>query len=347
MSTKVSSLLFAAPLLLLGACEEQTISRTTEGTLYLGAYEASDVIERVISPGGRRFVLDGYSGSIRISGSMTDVARLSITRRARGDTPSEAQSNLAGLDIEEEGDETAFRYRFSPDKPEISRYDITGELPPDTPLVIRWTSGKIEVEGLGGPVDVHTVNGDVVYAGTSRQLRLQSKNGDVTASLLEPPRPQSPDTLVPARSASPSYELVTANGDITASVPTSIDIRVDATTSAGNIRTADMPFVSEKFGPVNAGARFTARLGQGNGRMQLATQHGSVTLRPSAATHTAWDSTRASSDSTRAVGHTKGFSEGAGEPSGPTGSSADSAAVTTPSRPEAASVADSAGAPSN
>lgn len=261
-------------------CKEQEVSRTSEGTLYVGAYESTDVVERVVSPGARKLILEGHAGTVSLQAGDTDVARLSITRKARGNSPSEASENLAGLDIIEEGDELAFRYRFAAKKPELSRYVVTGVIPASTPLTIEWTSGSISLDGFAEDVDVRTVNGDVGFVGTSSNVRLQSRNGDVRGAVFG--APVSPaDTLRPIPAVTASYEFTTANGDVVTTIPSSLNVHVDALTSAGEIRTANLPFVDEQFGSVNAGARFTARLGAGNGQLKLATQHGSVHIRES------------------------------------------------------------------
>ncbi len=266
-------------LALSSGCKEQEVSRTSEGTLYVGAYESADVVERVVSPGTRQLILEGHAGAINLQAAETDVARLSITRKARGDSPSEASANLAGLDIIEEGDDLAFRYRFAAEKPELSRYVVTGEIPAGTPLTIQWTSGPVSLDGFKEDVDVRTINGDVGYVGTSNKVRLQSRNGDVRGAIFPAAKTLPADTLRPIPAATTSYEFATANGDVVATIPSSLNVRIDALTSAGEIRTAGFPFLDEKFGNVNAGARFTARLGTGNGRLKLATQHGSIHIR--------------------------------------------------------------------
>ncbi len=269
--------LFALLLLTIG-CKEQEVSRTSEGTLYIGAYESTDVVERVVSPGTRKLILEGHAGAVNLRAGDTDVARLSITRKARGNSPSEASENLAGLDIIEEGDELAFRYRFAAEKPELSRYLVTGEIPAGTPLSIDWTSGAISLDGFAEDIDVRTINGDVGFIGASSKVRLQSRNGDVRGAVFSIPEVPA-DTLQPIPAVNASYEFTTANGDIVATIPSSLNVHIDALTSAGEIRTANLPFVDEQFGTLNAGARFTARLGAGNGQLKLATQHGSVHIR--------------------------------------------------------------------
>ncbi|MBT8401177.1 MAG: DUF4097 family beta strand repeat protein [Rhodothermia bacterium] len=268
-------------LLLTTGCKEQEVSRTSEGTLYVGAYESTDVVERVVSPGTRKLILEGHAGSVNLRTGDTDVARLSITRKARGNSPTEASENLAGLDIIEEGDEAAFRYRFAAKKPELSRYVVTGEIPAGTPLAIEWTSGSVSIDGFTEDVDVRTINGDVGFIGTSSKVRLQTRNGDVRGAILSMPPTVPADTLRPIPAINASYEFTTANGDVVATIPASLSVHIDAITSAGEIRAASLPFVDERFGTVNAGARFTARLAAGNGQLKLATQHGSVHIRES------------------------------------------------------------------
>ncbi len=268
---RTSSLVFVMSLLLLAGlgCKEPSISRSPEGVLFLGAHEASDTVERVVAPGTRKLILEGHTGNINLTATDADVARLSVTRRARADTPEEAQQKVPGLNIEEEGNEVAFRYRFGADSPETSRFDIVGEIPRTTPVVVNWRSGAISVESFAENVEVRTVNGDVEFRGSSPRIVLHTRNGDISAAIERVPQ---------ATIGSSSIELISANGDVSAAIPAAANLRVEAQTSAGTIQSGSFPFVSEKLSPVGAGARFQARLGEGTGLLKLSTQHGSVSI---------------------------------------------------------------------
>jgi hypothetical protein len=265
---KATHIPFAGILLLvfvLGACREPSISRSEDGLLFLGSDEASDTIERVIAPGGRSLILEGIAGSIRLSGTDSDVARLTVTRRARGDSPEEANSQLRSLDVEETGDETSYRYRFTASDRSLSRFDIEGTVPTDTPIRIRWVAGGVVLREISGDVDVQTQHGGVSYSGPANVVHLRSRNGSVKAQLWEV-------------SAGADVDLLTANGDVSAALPHASSAHVEARTSAGSISTSQMTFVSESLSLMNAGARFQARMGEGAGRVALSTQHGSIDI---------------------------------------------------------------------
>jgi len=254
-----------ALLAIFSACQEPTINRSEEGVLFLGSEESSDVVERVISPGQRRVVLNGFAGSINLVGSDSDVARFTITRTARGDSPAEAQSQLRNLDIEEVGDELTYRYNFTASQNALSRFDVTGTVPKGTPIAIQWVAGNITIDGISGKVEVQNQHGDVGYSGPSSTVRLRTRNGSAAATLTS-----TANTF--------DVALLTANGDVSAHVSPLASGNIEATTSAGAISTDSIDFVSESYSPADAGARFRGRLGQGAGQISLATQHGSVSI---------------------------------------------------------------------
>ncbi len=194
-----------ALLAIFSACQEPTINRSEEGVIFLGSDESSDVVERVISPGQRTVVLNGFAGSINLVGSDSDVARFTITRTARGDSPAEAQSQLRNLDIEEVGDELTYRYNFTASQNALSRFDVTGTVPAGTPITIQWVAGNITIDGLSEKVEVQNQHGDVGYFGPSSTVRLRTRNGSAAATLT---------------STTKTFDvaLLTANGDVTAHV---------------------------------------------------------------------------------------------------------------------------------
>lgn len=252
-------------LTLFGACQDPTISRSDDGNLLLGSYEASDVVERVISPGQRSLVLEGFTGSIHLTGDDSDVARLQITRRARGDTPAEAEGRLANLDIEETGDDASFRYNFGASDRATSSFDIEGTVPANTPVRIEWVAGDIDVGGLIADIEVRNRHGGIAYSGPSSKVHLRTRNGDVSAALAAA-GPQS------------NVDLVANNGDVSLLVSPEASVRIVATTSAGSIRTGRLSFVSESYSPMDAGSRFEGRIAQGTGRIMISTEHGSVDI---------------------------------------------------------------------
>ncbi len=254
-------------ILLASSCKQQTINRTEDGVLFLGSDEASDVVERVVAPGARSIELSGFAGSVHLAATDDDVASFMITRSTRGDSPQQARDNLNGLDIEEVGDETRYRYNFKAENKVMSRYDVIGTVPTATPVRIRWASGEIRIEGLAGHIDVQNQHGDVEYSGAAASVKIRTRNGGIAARF---------------ESADPSanYVLATANGDADAEVRSDASLHIEASTSAGTINTGPMLFASEEYAPMDAGASFKGRLGQGTGRLTITTHHGSIDLLP-------------------------------------------------------------------
>ncbi|MDX1739688.1 MAG: hypothetical protein R3178_00270 [Rhodothermales bacterium] len=262
---QLPALVIAATVFGLSACQEPSISRSDDGLLFLGSHEASDVVERVIAPGNRSLILDGFAGTVQLTGTDSDVARFQITRTARGDSPDEAQSQLQNLEIEEVGDETSYRYKFAAADGALSRFDVVGTVPAGTDLRIRWVAGDLELGGLSGDLDVQSQHGSLSYTGSGSIVHMRTRNGSVHATLS-------------AVSEGSDVDLLTANGDVVAALPAGASTHLEASTSAGSIATGTITFVSESFSSMDAGAKFEGRLGEGAGRVAMRTQHGSIDI---------------------------------------------------------------------
>ncbi len=251
----------------LGACQPKDagVSQTEEGQLVLGEVEETATAQRGVILAGRTLVLDGFRGNVWLNGTQADVASFVFTRQARGRTPEDAARALAGITLEEAGDDATFTYTLRAKAPELSRIDVTGDVPRGTTLRIQLGSGDVALSGIDGPLEVKVEGGTVVIGGAGASVTVETRNGAVDLGLYR----------LPAGSA---VRVRATNGDLALTLPGSVAARIDAQTSAGDITTEGLTFSTRKLEPVGAGARFQGQLGSGGATVTLRTENGAVAL---------------------------------------------------------------------
>jgi DUF4097 and DUF4098 domain-containing protein YvlB len=140
------------------------------------------------------------------------------------------------------------------------RVDFEVQVPAGVKLVAHTVNGGIQAEGLQGPVEAETVNGNVRVT-TSGFASAQTVNGSIVASLGSATWPES-------------VEFNTVNGEIRLTLPAKLDAELRAQTVNGSI---DTDF------PVTVQGKFNRRhlhgtIGKGGRRLDLETVNGSITL---------------------------------------------------------------------
>lgn len=245
--------------------DDQNIALDDDDRLVIGQAEVEETSVRGVNPGTRTLVLNGFTGNITLAGTADANARLEFTKRARGSDDANARSLLPDIEIEEAGGDESYTFTLRSRSPERSAVDVSGTVPTGTPLRIELQSGTIEVSALDGPLDLRTEHGSIRVAGAGRPLSLETRNGDIELGMR----------LV---SADGDHTIQTSNGDITITLPASASARIDAGTSAGDIRTSGLSFTNRRLERQGAGTRFRAQLGQGNAAVSLRTENGSITL---------------------------------------------------------------------
>ncbi|WP_457652272.1 DUF4097 family beta strand repeat-containing protein [Rhodocaloribacter sp.] len=257
-----------ATLMLLGltACGKGTgVGETEEGSLVLGASEATATVTRAVAPGARMLVIDGFAGNVALTGVDDDVARLTFTKQARGNDETAARRALGRIHIEENGDEATYRFALRADAPKVSRVDVTGTVPRGTTLRILLNNGNVALTDLQGSVSVNGENGDVQITGAGAAVEVATRNGSIAVGMAR----LTPEARV---------RLTTVNGDLTLALPPDASARVDARTNAGEIRADGLTFAERSLDPVGAGGHFRGTLGAGDAVVELRTENGDVTL---------------------------------------------------------------------
>lgn len=153
-------------------------------------------------------------------------------------------------------------------KGRIELTSVNGEINDDGSsgrISYEVVNGKINARSSAEEVNASTVNGDAELNLTgTQQLKLSTVNGEVEAKLKD--------------SASPRISGSSVSGDITLTLDSNINARVDIQASAGgdieNKLSSDKPNKA-KYGPARS-LRFT--LGNGDGDIDLSTVSGDIVL---------------------------------------------------------------------
>ncbi|MFB6271435.1 MAG: DUF4097 family beta strand repeat-containing protein [Salinibacter sp.] len=253
---------------LLAACQqagESDIGRTNEGVMRLGSVEVVDTVARAVSLNDRPLVLKGLRGSVRLMGAEQTTANLTFVRRGRGESREAGQSVLEGISITESGTGAKYTYTLAAEKKKYAAVDIRGEVPRSAALRIDRLSGPVRIDGVRGKLTIEHKHGDVLVLDAAAPVEVTLKNGDVQVGFRTVPE-EGP------------IRLETSNGDLRLRLPPNASAQIDAQTDAGTIRTQNLSFATERFVPVNAGARYNAQLGEGGPTIELRTQNGSITI---------------------------------------------------------------------
>ncbi len=268
---------------LLGACQqgESDVSRTSDGVMRLGAVEVVDTVSRAVAPNARPLALEGLRGSVQLSGADRETADLSFVRRGRGESQDDGRSVLEGISITESGTEAEYVYTLAAEERDYAAVDIRGQVPRPTALRIDRLSGSVEIDGVEGALTIDHDHGAVDVEEAAAPVEVTIENGDVRVGVR----------AVPAEGP---LRLQTSNGDVEVGLPPDASVQVDARTDVGTIRTQGLSFSSEQFAPVNAGARYTAQLGEGGPTLDVRTENGSITFQAQDTTRT--DTTEAAAD---------------------------------------------------
>jgi hypothetical protein len=267
--------LFVASLLVvlvggvLGACQrggESDVTRTSDGVMRLGSVEVVDTIARTVAPNDRPLVLEGLRGSVQLSGADRQTADLSFVRRGRGEDRDDGGSVLEGISVTEQGTESEYTYTLAAEESDYAAVDIRGQVPRQAALRIDRLSGTVKIDGVEGALTINHDHGSVDVEGAAAPVEVTIKNGDLRVGFRTVP-------------AEEPLRLQTSNGDVDVGLPPDASVQVDARTDVGTIRTQGLSFAPEQFAPVNAGARYTAQLGEGGPTLEVRTENGSITVR--------------------------------------------------------------------
>lgn len=247
------------------ACSSDDVGQRDDGSLVLGGVEVTDAVERGVVPGARTLVVDLFGGTITLSGTSGESARLTFVKNGRGDDPDAARDALGEIRIDEAGDEASYRYALTSGEPARTSVDVTGTVPAGTRLALRLANGTVVVREVAAPLSIRVENGRVQVAAAASDVEATAQNGDLAVAMA-------------VLGGEQTVTLTTQNGRVALGVPATADARVEASTNVGRIVTEGVTFRNQRLDPEAAGARFRGTLGRGTARVTLETQNGSVEL---------------------------------------------------------------------
>lgn len=251
---------------LLGACDQSgssDVAQTDEGVLRLGAVEAVDTLTRTVAPNERPLILNGFRGTIQLRGEEGEAARLTFLQRGRGEDAEAARSVLDGISITESGTESSYTYTMDAEGETYAAVDVQGTVPRASSLRVERMSGPVDLVGVEGEITITHEYGSVDVREAVGPVEVDIENGDVRVDFRRMP-------------ASGNVSLRTSNGNIHLGLPTDASIELDARTNVGSIRTGGLTLMAERFTPLNAGARYSAQMGEGETSVELRTENGSL-----------------------------------------------------------------------
>lgn len=268
MPYSVRVLVLAVVTVLLTACPvREGVEVTEEGWLQRGREAARDTIDRAVALEDRALVLDIARGSVTLTGTDVDEARLAIARVARAGSASAAAERLQRLQIDEVGATDRYEFSVAPDRARATEVHVEGTVPRGVELVIRLGRGDVRVTGLTGGLDVLAENGEVVARDLeSGQVRIETIRGHQTVSFI-------------AFGRGAEVRLLAENGDLGVALPPNGSAEISVEASVGSIAVHDLPLSRERLEERRRDTRYRARLGDGHGRLVGTTAVGDVHLR--------------------------------------------------------------------
>lgn len=195
-------------------------------------------------------------GSIEVEGWDCAEVELTVIKTAP------AQGSVAGARVAIEREENVLRVRtlYAPDADTPVEVDYRLRVPRQARLeALRTVNGSIRVRDVEGPVQAHTLNGDIVETGAASSVLAQAVNGSVRVALRTLPEPGG------------RLELETINGDLLLVLPAEAHADLELSTVAGRIETGLLyPAAASEEGTVRA------RVGRGGLPVRLRTVRGSI-----------------------------------------------------------------------
>ena len=250
------------------ACEQPStsdVSQTEEGVLRLGSVAAVDTVTRAVAPSGRPLVIDGFRGSVALTGTGASTAELKFVKRGRGKDAETARGVLQDVTLTESGTQDAYTYALETDGGAYATVDVTGTVPRATVLRVEKSKGPVSLTGIDGPLTVKHEHGPVTIREAADSVTVEVRTGDVTAHFAALPT----DAAVSLR---------TQNGDVTLRLPPDASAEITAETDAGDIRSQGLSLTEQHFTPRDAGGQYSAQLEPGEASVDLRTKNGNVLI---------------------------------------------------------------------
>jgi len=213
------------------------------------------------------FTLENTNGRVELSGWDQENVSIEATKRAG------SRHSLDQIRVEVEGEGSRVRVRTRYPRPRWlgggGRVDYVVHLPRTARVSVKNVNGRVEVEGVGAPVEASTVNGSVEITEAAGEVEASVVNGSVAASLAR----VDPD----GRS-----RLHSTNGSVRLTLPPDANAEIDAGTVNGGV-SCDFDVSARR----QSRRRLAGQIGSGGARFDLGTVNGSVSINRGLRAHAA------------------------------------------------------------
>ncbi|MBM3265281.1 MAG: DUF4097 family beta strand repeat protein [candidate division Zixibacteria bacterium] len=214
-----------------------------------------------------RIRLENVNGDVRITGWEKAEVKLDAVISGR----SEERINEIEIDVDSYGNRLYIETRYPkwdrdnwPKGESLASVDYTLSIPRTALLdEVTVVNGAIDITKLEGEIRASSVNGDIRADGLRGEGNLTTVNGDM-------------DLVCFQADHSTPIEMTSVNGRIRLTLPSDANVRINASSVHGQIRT-DFGVAVQKGS--FAGRKFAARLGEGEGRIDLSNVNGTITIR--------------------------------------------------------------------
>lgn len=239
-----------------------------------------DFHQAVPMKAGGRLYVETFNGAVDVSGWDREEADITATKYAGTQNAVEA----IRIDVAVSGDSIRVRSIRPSERWGNMGVKYTIRVPRTTTLErIQTSNGAIDVSNLDAPVRLTTSNGAVRADNVVGGLEASTSNGSIraTTSGMESGRPLRLTTsngsveLTVDKLSSGGAVVRTSNGSITVSLPETVDLDVNASTSNARI-TNDF---EDSFRGRSDRRHLEGSIGSGGPRLELSTSNGSIRLR--------------------------------------------------------------------
>jgi len=258
----------------------------------------------VAAPAGARLALNNHSGSIHVSTWDRPAIRVRAQHGSRDVIQIDAQGAVVRIKANREYGMASF-VEYDLTVPRSMALDLGGV---ETDITVEGVGGELSAEsvdgsitvgGAGGAVNLSTVDGDITLDGGVGRIEVHGVDGDIQISrprgdiivetvdgdvTLE--QVESSDVTVGTVSGDIQYEgtitdgrygFTSHDGDVTLTVPASMNATVSVATFEGSFE-ADPEF-RVQVTEARPGRRFSFTVGNGAARVELETFDGEIRLR--------------------------------------------------------------------
>jgi hypothetical protein len=219
-----------------------------------------------------RVVVESFNGAVTVEAGPAGSVRVRATVRGTAVIQYTVEETEDGVTATAEQTSRGPFFGRSPG------VDMLITAPPDAVLALETSNGGIEVRGVGASGTLRTSNGPVEMADVQGDFEIETSNGRVTLSRVSgsfsAETSNGAITLSGGLALGSENALRTSNGSVTVELLGTPSVRLDATTSNGEVRSG-LPITATQ----TSSTRLEGTIGDGEASLMIRTSNGDVTVR--------------------------------------------------------------------